>query len=29
MYSQHVDIEEMTERAFQLYIGLNELTGHI
>jgi len=24
-YSQHLDVEEMTERAFQLYIGLNEL----
>lgn len=29
MYSQHLDVEEMTERAFQLYVGLNELTGHL
>lgn len=25
VYSQHLDVEEMTERAFWLYIGLNEL----
>lgn len=29
MYSQHLDVEEMTERAFQLYVGINELSGHL
>ncbi|AKD56788.1 hypothetical protein [Spirosoma radiotolerans] len=29
MSSQHLDIEEMTERSFQLYVGLNELSGHL
>jgi hypothetical protein len=29
VYSQHLDVEEMTERAFQLYIGLNDLTGNL
>ncbi len=29
VYNQHLDVEEMTERAFQLYIGLNDLTGNL
>jgi hypothetical protein len=28
IYNQHLDIEEMTERAFQLYVGLNELSDN-
>lgn len=28
MNSQHLDVEEMTERAFQLYVGLNRLGNH-
>ena len=28
VYSQHFDVEEMTERAFWLYVGLNDLGGN-
>ncbi|GAB4049371.1 hypothetical protein [Spirosoma litoris] len=28
-YSTHFDVEEMTERAFWLYIGLNDLTDNV
>lgn len=28
MNSQNLDVEEMTERAFQLYVGLNGLGNH-
>lgn len=27
-YSMHFDVEEMTERAFWLYVGLNDLSDH-
>ncbi|WP_020604730.1 hypothetical protein [Spirosoma spitsbergense] len=29
IYNQHLDVEEMTERAFKLYIGLNDLTDNL